>query len=210
MALINVGTTANDGTGDSLRTAFQAINGIVKRTKSAYASGVAYLINPSSFSGSGSPVAAEEVYLPLFVEADVTITALTLRSVAGGATNMKLALYADSAGAPAAKIVDLPSAINFASSGVNVTATFTTPQLIEANKTYWVGYITDTATAAISVQASADAFRARFFGASATGTTTTYTGLVKTAGVYATGLPSTPSSLTMATVLKAAIWFVAQ
>jgi hypothetical protein len=116
---INVGTVANDGTGDTIRAAFQKINTnnglfatvaltgaysdltgkptLTPATHPGYISGNWYSPFPTP-SGSGAAVVAGTArFLPFIPPASVSISTLGIRPTTPGSSNVQLAIYASDA-----------------------------------------------------------------------------------------------------------------
>lgn len=95
---IGVGTAANDGTGDTIRAAFQKVNSnsalFAPIQHPGYPSGV-YFPSLAVPDATGSAVAAGTArFTPWLCEASGTINALAVRPTTGGSSNIQLAVYA--------------------------------------------------------------------------------------------------------------------
>lgn len=170
---INIGGSANDGTGDTLRAGATKLNsmtselyGHVRRTRSGYW----YPLAAVPTLAAGSAANANQIrWTPFYLEEATTIAALGTRITTQSAgSNVQMAIYASGAdGLPTGSALVSTGDVSGATTGAaggSVTPATLQPGL------YWFGLNSSDATVAvISLQATVGIWLAYFTGDSALG-----------------------------------------
>lgn len=143
--VINIGTTADDGTGDTLRDGGDKINDNFTELYSLTAgktaprlSGRWYPIMSSGIIAAGSASGANTIrFTPFIVDASVTITDLGVRiSVVSAGASVQAAIYASAAGLPAGTALATTGSMSAASLG-SVSASLNEGSVTLAPGVYW-------------------------------------------------------------------------
>lgn len=156
---INVGTSANDGTGDPLRTAFIKTNenftevynkkpGIHAFIKPPTGGSVSTILNTTAFSTSSASTNRLAV-IPFIPAQTITCSALYINNTTATASSLvRIMIYSDLDGRPDQKLYESTD-LNCATIGIK---SVTTTQTFNAGTTYWIGYHSSLTTALTGYQ----------------------------------------------------------
>lgn len=155
--VIGVGTVANDGTGDPLRTAFIKVNAdftdvYSESSRPRYQATRWYYFMPTTtvISGMGANIIR---FVPFIVTDTITVSNTVIQvTTLEAATNAQLAVYADNNGKPTGNPLGSTANISLAATG-QITAAFganfqMTPGL------YWFARNSNSAGVALAIQSS--------------------------------------------------------
>lgn len=167
-ASVNVGSAANDGTGDALRTAFQKVNGNIPYFTShpGYVVGNWYAPSPwATVAGSAAIGNGNVKFIPVIFKDKMTIDQIAVRISTGAAGNVQVALYASDT------TTKKPTGNALVTTGSGSTASVATVSISLASNyqvspgvLYWFGVMCDNATAQFNTISLSSAYMSWLYG----------------------------------------------
>lgn len=204
---IGTGASANDGTGDTLRTAFGKCNDNFTELYGLTGASGGTVLRPSVggsgkwhlpwwFVGNPGTVAAAAntaYFVPFTMSKTMSINALSINVTTLAAGNVKMAIYSDSNGVPGTRLVDCTSTtpLDTGSTGVKATSD-TFSQSVDQGTLVWLAALFSAAPTVSC--ATSSAMIPVFY---ADSSWARQTRLTSTTNSYATGLPSDATTLTL-------------